>query len=139
MLSTRTRLLATLALLSALGVAASQAGCRGRSAAARRDADRATAEAETRAQEATITRAQLTAHGTTDDDEMSAAFYLEQSDYRSRLQVALDQLDRAIGHHRSRDLRARRRLLKGDLEAVERSTQQDWATLRTKLERDLAP
>jgi hypothetical protein len=141
--------LATLAVLPcALGSAAVQLGCRGRTAEARREADRATAFAEERAQQTTITSA---ATERSDPEgarryearaELNAAFNLERSDYRARLEVALDQLDRAVqaprASRRSSELRARRRLLKSDLEAVDRSTEQDWAPLRTKLERDLA-
>jgi hypothetical protein len=130
----------------ALAIAVLGVGCHGRSASARHESDRATAEAEAKAQEVTLTSAELESPAadarssarTTGDDEMNAAFRLEQSDYRSRLQVALDQLDRAVLRTRpSRDLRTHRALLKADLDAVERSTEQDWATLRTKLERDL--
>jgi hypothetical protein len=78
--------------------------------------------------------------------ETIAAFRLEQSDYRGRLRRALDRLDDALGQlpasaspsdARTGDLRARRDLLKADLDAVDRSTEPDWATLRTKEERDL--
>ncbi len=114
-----------------------------------------TADAEEKAQEASLTSATLE---TKDDSreardeaqrargEMVAAFHLEQVDYRARLQHTLDILDHEVAHPRrggaqreSRvaDLRARRDLLKGDLVAVDRSTEQDWATLRTKVERDL--
>jgi hypothetical protein len=138
---------ATFAFLGVLGIAASfPIGCRGRSATARRDDDLATSEAEAKAkaQEVTITGAELAPRASeataqaARDEEMTAAFRLEQSDYRGRLQMALDQLDRAILHSRSGDLRARRRLLKADLEAIDRCTEHDWATLRPKLERDLA-
>lgn len=137
----------------ALGLAT---GCRG-SDAARRQAAQATAEAEEKAQEASLTSASFE----TKDDvreageeaqrargEMVAAFLLEQADYRARLQHTLDLLDHDVARpHRvaggaQREsrigaLRARRDLLKGDLVAVDRSTEQDWATLRTKVERDL--
>ena len=132
-----------LATLALLGVAAvCEPGCHGSPATSRRDGDRATAEAEAKAQEATITSAEVspTADAGATSGEMAAAFRLEQSDYRGRLQRALDQLDTAILRaSRSRELRARRRVLKADLEAVDRGTEQDWATLRTKLERDLVP
>jgi hypothetical protein len=141
--------------LAALGVAS---GCHGPSEVARRQAAQATAEAEEKAQEASLTSATL---GTTEvreageegqlaRGEVEAAFRLEQADYRARLQHTLDLLDHEVAHpHRSgvsgvaqREsragaLRARRDLLKGDLVAVDRSTEQDWATLRTKVERDL--
>jgi hypothetical protein len=141
--------LATFAvLLCALGVVAAQLDCRGRAAEARREADRATVEAEERAQQTTITSAVTERSGPEGARrnearaELNAAFDLERSDYRGRLEVALDQLDRAVQAsrvaRRSSELRARRRLLKSDLEAVDRSTEQDWAPLRTRLERDLA-
>jgi len=150
----RSRLLVVLALaLAALGTAT--AGCRGTSDVARRQSDQATAEAEEKAQEASLTSAALTAKDEAHEageevqraqGEMVAAFRLEQSDYRGRLQHALDLLDgevvraRRAGESRTgrgSDLRARRALLKADLVAVDRSTDQDWATLRTKVERDL--
>ncbi|GAC1561919.1 MAG: hypothetical protein NVS3B10_19490 [Polyangiales bacterium] len=77
---------------------------------------------------------------------MEAAFRLEQSDYRNRLEHALDLLDGEVARthkngaatgSRATALRARRALLTSDLAAVDRSTEQDWATLRTKVERDL--
>jgi hypothetical protein len=143
--------LVALVAAAALGLLAAT-GCQKESAAARRASDRATAQAEEKAQEASLTSATLEAdaQASTDEalrarDELIAAFLLEQSDYRSRLQRALDQLDAEIRHARParrgegrvRDLRARRNLLKADLQAVDRSTEQDWATLRTKVERDL--
>jgi hypothetical protein len=124
----------------------------------RRASDRATeaAEKEAQSQETSLTSATVEAKKAQAADdalheggEVLAAFQLEQSDYRGRLQQALDALDAAIHHTanetisrgagegRSRDLRARRDLLKADLDAVNRSTEPDWATLRTKVERDL--
>ena len=138
-------------LMGVLCVAGLGVDCHRRSAGARRESDRATAAAEAMAQQATITSAEVDASATSGGDETSAAFRLEQSDYRRRLQVALDQLDRAVlrsGRSRAdaapsgrhvHELRSRRALLRSDLEAVDRSTEQDWATLRTKLERDLDP
>lgn len=134
---------------AALGLLAA-AGCQKDSAAARRASAEATAEAEEKAQEVSLTSATMEPEADAQNasgeamranDELIAAFRLEQSDYRSRLQRTLDQLDAEVRHprgaRRARDLRARRDLLKADLEAVERSTEQDWATLRTKVERDL--
>jgi hypothetical protein len=137
-----------LAVSLCAGLAGSGAGCRGRSAAAHQESERATAEAEARAGEATTTSAELSVDDAATsvrgpvDSEMAAAFRLEQSDYRNRLQIALDQLDTAVrrsarGDSRRHDLSEQRALLKSDLVAVDRSTEQDWATLRTKLERDL--
>ena len=141
----------SVAALGVLAVAVSVVGCHGRSASVRREGDLATAEAEAKAHEVTLTSAELDSSGrptglppsgasSAADNEMNAAFRLEQSDYRARLLVRLDQLDRAVLRARpGSDLRARRALLKSDLDAVNRSTEQDWATLRTKLERDLGP
>ena len=147
-----------LILALALAALVAGSGCRGTSSDAARLQDaRATAEAEEKAQETSLTSATLEskdeARQGSDEalrarGEMIAAFQLEQSDYRTRLQHALDLLDREVVHprhggpqrereSRARDLRARRDLLKGDLVAVDRSTEQDWATLRTKVERDL--
>jgi hypothetical protein len=138
----RSQLLVGALALAALATAT--AGCHRTSDAERRQSDQATAEAEQKAQEpqeASLTSATLDAA----PDEMGAAFRMEQSDYRGRLQHALDLLDgevvraRRAGEPRARrnDLRARRSLLKADLVAVDRCTEQDWATLRTKVERDL--
>jgi hypothetical protein len=150
----RAQLLVGLAL-AVLGAAG--AGChRTPSDAARRQSEQATAEAEEKAQEASLTSATLEAKDEAREagdeaqrarGEMIAAFQLEQSDYRSRLQQALDLLDGEMARThrngdgrsgRASDLRARRALLKADLVSVDRSTEQDWATLRTKVERDLA-
>ena len=81
---------------------------------------------------------------------MVAAFRLEQSDYRARLEAALNQLDKAVaraspngprhgsaGESRAAGAPRAARASQADLEAVDRSTEQDWATLRTKIERDL--
>jgi hypothetical protein len=125
--------------------------------AERRASEQATAAAEEIAQEASLTSATLEteeqqlAREKADEaaranSETIAAFQLEQADFRRRLQRALDVLDKEIAHPRGtatrrdarvRELRGRRDLLKADLQAVDRSTDQDWATLRTKVERDL--
>jgi hypothetical protein len=129
--------------------------CRpGTTEAERRASEAATAAAEDIARESTLTSATLAvgSEGEADDGALESraqatAFVLEQSDYRSRLQQALDRLDGAIAAERrgspradsmrGRELRARRALLKDDLDAVRRATTQDWATLRRKVERDL--
>jgi hypothetical protein len=143
--------LAIALILATLGVAS---GCRGSSDAARRQEAQATADAEEKAQEASLTSATLETKDEAREageqaqrarGEMVAAFHLEQGDYRARLQHTLDLLDHEVAHphrgaqreSRGADLRARRDLLKADLVAVDRSTEQDWATLRTKVERDL--
>lgn len=151
---------------SLLVAAALLLGCRGDREAERRASAQATAEAEERAQEATVTSAMLEQKSSAAEqdaseaslranNEMIAAFRLEQSDFRGRLERSLDVLDHQIlraprgaafartgqperGDERLRDLRARRDLLKTDLDAVNRSTEPDWATLRTKVDQDLA-
>jgi hypothetical protein len=139
-------MLAPLALASAALFAM---GC-GRSDAERQQQVQATAAAEATAGQASLTSATLAAP--TDDDavdassEMIATFRLEQADYRGRLQHGIDGVEQASAstHHvgagdsaRLRDLQARRDLLKADLDALERSTESDWAPTRAKIERDL--
>ncbi len=155
----RSQLLLVLALALAAPAGLSMVGCHRSSDAARRQSEQATAEAEEKAQEASLTSAALEAKDEAREageeaqranGEMIAAFRLEQSDYRGRLQRALDLLDgemvrvRRPGDlggaqvpRRASDLQARRLMLKADLVAVDRSTEQDWATLRAKVERDL--
>jgi hypothetical protein len=150
----RISLLAVFAL-AALGAATT--GChRSTSDTERQKAVQATAEAEEKAQEGSLTSAAIEPpadeareagdEATRARGEVIAAFHLEQADYRGRLQRALDRLDgevtraRRAGDQRSArsgDLGARRALLKTDLVSVDRSTEQDWATLRTRVERDL--
>lgn len=144
-------LLAVLAVL-----AGTQIGCHQTSEAERRASDEATAVAEEKASETTLTGAIITTTDTRDadtkaqelraNDEIVAAFRLEQGDFKKRLRHALDTLDKGIAHGRrvtpnaadaGRALRDRRDLLKADLEAVERSTAENWATVRTKVDRDL--
>jgi hypothetical protein len=121
-------------------------GCQDREAA-RRESAKATATAEQIASGETLTSATVERwQGDADGgrDPLSAAFRLEQADYRLRLQRALDRLDAELAHGKEprdevwlEELRERRSLLKADLEAVDRSTHQDWATLRTKVDQDL--
>lgn len=139
------------AALSAVGAV----GCGRTTDADRRASAKATAAAEDIAQEASLTSATLDAtagaEATSDrasraNDEVNAAFRLEQSDYRRRLRHALDRLDTELAparaparrsEQRLQDLKARRELLRADLDAVNRSTEQDWATVRTKVAGDL--
>jgi uncharacterized protein YdcH (DUF465 family) len=143
-------------LVSCVALAVLGAGCRpGPTEAERLASEEATATAEDIAREASLTSATLSLGSQSEADDAApgsradaAAFTLERSEYRSRLQQALDQLDTDIargrrssaraGDKRGRELRVRRALLKDDLDAVRRATAQDWATLRRKVERDLA-
>lgn len=153
----RSKLLAVALVACSAGWGALAAGCHRTTEADRRASEAATATAEDIAQEASLTSASLETEdkqaarvradeAARADGETEAAFRLEQSDYRARLQRALDLLDKDIAHPRAtstrretraRELRARRELLKTDLQLLNRSTEQDWATLRTKVERDL--
>lgn len=141
-------------LLAAVAIAS---GCGKKLEAERRQSAQANATAEAIAQGTSvtsITSATLDeAQGEGADvqrahEEIIAAFRLEQGDYRARLQTALDALDKDVsrarqgghrGDQRVQSLRDRRSLLKADLDAVDRSTEPDWATLRTKLDRELGP
>lgn len=165
MVRTQYSFVAVLAVVSGLTSLAFGSGCGKSADMKRREAAlsaQATAAAEEIASEATLTSAssavvdsspRATEGGEAEvraKGETVAAFRLEQSDFRVRLRDALDSLDRDLAHARRttppatrqndtnlRDLRAKRALLKTDLDAVERTTEPDWATLRTKLERDL--
>jgi hypothetical protein len=120
--------------------AALAGGCHDDREAERRESARATATAEQMASEGTLTSATVEKPASSAETERArgeivAAFQLEQADYRGRLRRALDALDKEAGRGRPGDRRA---LLKADLDAVDRATEQDWATLRTKVDRDLA-
>lgn len=151
-------LVSLLAALATVALSAFGTACKKTTDAERHESAKATAVAEDMAQEGSLTSAQLdtgasaqAARGTSEEATRAnvaanVAFQLEQSDYRRRLQRALDLLDREItrtgavarqGEGRLRELGTRRELLRKDLDAVDRSTDQDWATLRTKVERDL--
>lgn len=133
-----------------LVVAAAGSGCRGRKEAEREEARQATAEAEEKAREATLTGAKLEAQedaraadetARRANTEIVSAFRLEQADFRKRLLNAIVTLEsmekQSDAQAPSGDVRAHRDLLKSDLDALDRSIEPDWATLRTKIERDL--
>lgn len=67
----------------------------------------------------------------------------EQLEYRGKLQLALDGLDakrrdaKKRGHVHVKAIDARREVLKHDLDALDRSTDTEWASLKSKIERDL--
>lgn len=114
----------------------------------------ATAAAEEEARETTLTSATIDADagaGANGDalrarSEAIVAFRREQSEYRARIRERLDATDRALARARTKhgagdvsDLEATRGDLASDLEAIDRSTEEDWATLRPRLDRALAP
>lgn len=116
-------------------------GCR-RSAAEQRAADRATAEAEERASETRITSAPIMA-GEGVRAAVGDALHAQQLEYRERLQRALDALDarRAEAKRRSaahlKLLDGRREVLKHHLDALDGTTDEDWAALKARIDRDL--
>lgn len=121
-------------------------GCRENREAERRESARANATAEAIAQKTSVTSISSATVDEVDEGKIVAAFQLDQDGYRARLQTALDALDKEVsararqpGRHDDavKALRDHRLLLKVDLDAVDRSTELDWATLRTKVDRDL--
>lgn len=125
------------ALLSALVAG----GCRG-SAGERRAGERATAEAEETASETTITNAVI---APLDDTRVtvSDAVREQRDEYRAKLQAALDALDAKRADAKRRGtahlklLEGRRDVLKHHLDALDRTTDQDWAALKAGIDRDL--
>jgi hypothetical protein len=67
-----------------------------------------------------------------------AAVRREQLAYRSRIRAALDRVERELAARPSASARERRKMLANDLSALDRSTGQEWATIRARLDRDLA-
>jgi hypothetical protein len=129
-----------LALLA--GTALGAGGCRTRD---RREAGaRATAEAEAKAQEVTTTSAafELPPAALDAGDEALATLRDEQSEYRAKLEAELDAIDARLrsvpAKRRAADPSFRRRAaLKKHLDALDRSTAQDWPALKAKIDRDL--
>ncbi len=116
------------------------AGCR--PSAEQRADRRATTEAEEKASEATITSAVLASAEQPLARSVDARRD-QQLAYRARLQDALDALDarradekrRGPAHLRALD--ARRDVLKHDLDALDRTNDQDWVVLKARIDRDL--
>lgn len=110
-----------LSLLAILVLVLGASGCR--SAADRRAGERATAEAEHQARETTLTSATLeTGH---DDEHAAALLSAEKDEYRGTLRRRLDRLD------------GRRERLRQDLDALDRTTADDWAALKARIDREL--
>lgn len=111
-------------------------GC-GRGSEASREA---TAEAEQRAQETTITGGAIEVDERVLRERAAslAAFRREQNEYRAKLQAELDALDDvAAAAPGDPAVDARREGLKRHLDALERATEPTWATLRSAIDRDL--
>ncbi len=114
---------------------------------ARTDEERRVTEvAEEKAQATTLTSAVLEAG--VDDEARTQALRSEQLAYRDRLTSALDELDRDLAKARAdarqgkgredhlNQLRGRRETLKQHLDAIDRSTAQNWAALKATIDRD---
>jgi hypothetical protein len=108
---------------------------------------RATAQAEEPASKTTVTSVTIEEASTRGGAVSSVTFRTEQAEYRRKLRAEIDRLDRLVSAARpskgraattALDLEARRDALVGDLAWLDRITQQDGATLRPKLDRDLA-
>jgi hypothetical protein len=127
--------------LVVLVVALASAACR-TSAADQSAARRATAEAEEKASETTLTSAAIEPREEALAD-VDGALREQQLDYRRRLQSALDALDagradaKKRGPAHAKVLDARREVLKRDLDALDRTTAQEWAALKARIDRDL--
>jgi len=106
---------------------------------------RATEEAELRASETTITSGEVG-----DDDalrEQAATIAGTRNDqlaYRAKLRDAIDELDakrrqaKRRGSVHVKVVEARRDVLKHHLDALERTTDTEWGSLKAKIDRDLA-
>jgi hypothetical protein len=139
--------------LVAVAAALSAHGCSKTTEQERREAERATSEAEQRASETSLTSATLEgadeAREAEDDAlreraDMMAAVRREQLTYRATIREALDALDADLSAEegggvggRGDPRVARREALKEDLLALDASTGQDWATLKARIDRHL--
>ena len=110
---------------------------------ARRESDRATEAAEKIAEavsETTLTSADVPAN-----EERLDTLRIEHDEYRRKLASALDVLDHASKQHGRRGpghakmIAGRRETLKHWLDAIDRSTREDWPALKAKIDRDLEP
>lgn len=139
--------------------ALSGGACRKSSEEQQREARKATAEAEQQASQVsqtTITSGELSP----DDDATEEARVAreralreqaeaittarnEQLESRGNLQSALDHLDKKRREAKKRGasyvkaIDARREVLKQDLDALDRTTDTEWASLKAKIDRDL--
>lgn len=108
---------------------------------ARREAERATEAAEKIAEavsETTVTAAEIPGR-----EEHLDTLRIEHDEYRRKLRGALDALDHEAKQHARRGaghtkvIAGRRETLKHHLDAIDRSTREDWAALKAKIDRDL--
>lgn len=145
--------------LSVVATALSGTACRKSSEEQQREAQKATEEAEQKASQ--VSQTTITSGEIAGDDDSSEEVRVareralreqaeaittarnEQLEYRTNLQSALDRLDkkrleakkRGASHVKAID--ARREVLKQDLDALDRTTDPQWASLKAKIDRDL--
>lgn len=144
------------AVLAALSLLVLASGCRRREAE-----ERANAQAEHIAQETTLTSGEIERDEGTDETlrkraEDLAAFRRDQIEIQGQLQKDIDHIDAEVASLRSaieargpaashddsarlHALLGRRELLKQDLDAMDRSTADDWPRLKSRISHDLAP
>jgi hypothetical protein len=98
-------------------------------------------EAEQRASQTSTTSADVASRSHT---ETVLVTRREQLQYRGKLAGALDELDAKRGDARNRGsavrvaaIDGRRELLRNDLDALDRTTDAEWAGWKVKIERDL--
>ena len=149
-------------VVSVVVTALSSGACRKSSEEQQREAQKATEEAEQKASQTTITSGELgdvsgapeANEEATEEARVARERALrahaeaittvrnEQLEYRGRLQGALDQLEakrreakkRGYGHD---VVDAHREVLKHDLDALDRTADTEWASLKAKIDRDL--
>jgi hypothetical protein len=143
----RARFSKALVAVTVVATALPGVACRRASDEHRRDAKRATAEAEETASKTTITSGELVGSDGTDQSgraEAMTATRNEQLEYRRKLGTALDDLDakrrdaKKRGRVHVRAIDAKRDVLKHHLVALDRTTDAEWASLKGKIDRDLA-
>ena len=141
--------------LAVLGTGA----CRRSADGQQRVADKATEEAEEKASQTTLTSAEIGAadgpnapneeareaqeRALRERAEAITALRNEQHEYRGKLQRALDGLDaqrreaKKRGHHHVTAVDGRREVLKHHLDALDRTADTEWASLKARIDRDL--
>lgn len=157
----RAQLAKVFVTVGVVATALSGAACRKSSEEQQREAQKATEEAEEKASQVsqtTITSGELGGEGEDDQSEEArvareralreqaeaiTTARNEQLEYRANLQSALDRLDKKRREAKKRGpshvkaIDARREVLKQDLDALDRTTDPQWALLKAKIDRDL--
>jgi len=133
-------------VVSVMATALVSGACRKSAAEERREADQATMEAEQKASETSLTSAEVGEaqdRALREQAEAITTARNEQLEYRGKLQAALDELDvkrreaKKRGPSYVKGVDARREVLKHHLDALDRTTDTEWAALKAKIDRDL--